>query len=522
MYNWRSCPIVFDERVQMQYDRCANLSEGFPVKVLLCSPPAYIGNHERHFIQAGSRWSFSIFVRKGFTDHYMPYPFGLGYSSAILKAEGEHEVVGLDACALDYDEKQFVHAATRHSPDLLVVDAPTISFPLLLPLLKQIKAETNCKLMLTGGHVTALAREVMLVHPVVDYCALGEYEITVKKVANLVAGTGKLSMNEIDGLAFRNNGNVAVNETLPKTYTLDDLPYPDREDFLMRFYHDFEIAGKPCVQMLTSLGCPYKCTFCMPIRVMHGDVPNYRKREPDNIVDEIENVRDVYGAKQLYFDDDTFAVDKGRIRQMCERMRERHTDVPWTAMGDITLDKRTLEELSKSDCVGLKFGVETSSATTLTEIKKTFVNAERVRRFVRECQELGIWTHATFIVGLPGDHAESIEKTVEFSSDLGLDSVQFSIATPFPGTPFYDQVKSNGWLVSTDWTRFDGANYGVVSYPWLTHTEIERLHRRALQRWYGRALIEELKEPRRIKRILKARSFWYSTRKVLSHLQGTL
>lgn len=492
------------------------------MKILLCSPPAYIGDRDRHFIQAGSRWSFSIFVRKGVQEHYMPYPFGLGYASAILKSSGEHEVVGLDACAADYDEKEFVSRLLKHSPDLVVADVPTISFPLVLPLLERVKRETNCRILLTGGHVTELATEVMTSNPFVDYCALGEYEQTVQKVVDTIAGQRQRSLYDVDGLAFRNNGTVVVNRQISKTYSLDDMPFPDREDFPVHLYHDFEIAGKPCVQMLTTLGCPYKCTFCMPIRVMHGDAPLYRRRDPDRIVDEIENVRDVYGAKQLYFDDDTFAVDKGRIRQMCERMRERHTDVPWTAMGDITLDKRTLEELSKSDCVGLKFGVETSSATTLTEIKKTFVNAERVEKFVRSCRDLGIWTHATFIIGLPGDRAENIEKTIEFSSGLGLDSVQFSIATPFPGTPFYDQVKENGWLVTDDWTRYDGANYGVVSYPWLTHTEIERLHRRALQRWYGRALIEELKEPRRVKRILKAKSFWYSTRKVLSHLQGTL
>src|SRR6266567_2481178 len=120
------------------------------------------------------------------------------------------------------------------------------------------------------------------------------------------------------------------------------------------------------------------------------------------------------------------------------------------------------------------------------------------------------------------DKREDILKTIEFSKKLDTDSVQFSIATPFPGTPFYEQAKQNGWLATDDWTQYDGANYAVLDYPDLSKGEIEDLHRLALKEWYRNAVFKEIRNPRRIGRIIKAGSVRYSIRKTLSHLRGTL
>lgn len=492
------------------------------MRVLLTNPPAYFNdNHRRHFVNAGSRWSFSIFVSRNMKEHYLPYPFSLGYVSALLKHTTNASVKGVDACALDMDNKDFIRYARQFDPDILLIDVPTISFPLTMQMLRELKETVGCKIVLAGGHVTSLADEVMSQYDFVDYCLLAEYIHTAKALIDYEMGVAK-ALDGVKGIAYRQNGGVKINLPETQRFNLDDLPYPDRVDFPIRLYHDFEIAGRPSAQMLTSLGCPYKCSFCMPVRVMFQDAPFYRKRAPSKLVDEMIHVRDEYGAKSVYFDDDTFAVDRLRLRAFCDEITQRKLDTPWAAMGDITLDRMTLERLAQAGCVGVKFGVETASVETIQAIRKNFLDHEKVKQFVKWCRDLGIWSHATYIVGLPGDKKEDILRTIKFAKELNSDSVQFSIATPFPGTPFYEEAKAKGWLVSDDWTQYDGANYSVLSYPWLAKDEIEDLHRLALRDWYLNTLIHEAVQPRRLQRIIRSGSMLYATRKTLSHLRGTL
>src|SRR3989441_6843808 len=491
------------------------------MKVVLANPPAYYDDHNRHFIQAGSRWSFSIFVSPGMKEHYLPYPFLEGYGLSILKQNGI-ESVGIDACAFDMDKKEFVSKIVSSKPDLLVVDIPTISFPLTIPLLGEIRRQVDCKIAVAGGHITSLASETLKQHGVIDYALLGEYEFSLLNLAKELEKGSPTSIDDFDGVAFRKGDEVIVKRPSVQKFNLDEMPYPDRKDYPIELYHDFEIAGRPCVQMLTSLGCPYKCSFCMPIRVMNQDSPLYRRRDPQKIVDEMSYAKDELGAKQVYFDDDTFSVDKSRLREMSRVIRESQLDLPWTAMGDITIDEETIRLMSNSGCAGIKFGVETASTATLDGIHKTFMKIEKVKQFVKWLRKYGIWSHSTFIIGLPGDKREDILKTIEFSKKLDTDSVQFSIATPFPGTPFYEQAKQNGWLATDDWTQYDGANYAVLNYPDLSKGDIEDLHRLALKEWYRNAVFKEIRHPRRIGRVIRAGSVRYSIRKTLSHLHGTL
>jgi radical SAM superfamily enzyme YgiQ (UPF0313 family) len=152
-------------------------------------------------------------------------------------------------------------------------------------------------------------------------------------------------------------------------------------------------------------------------------------------------------------------------------------------MGDITLGKEHLDLMAKSGCVGIKFGVETSNSITLREIGKGFVELEKVRKLVDECRKIGIRTHATFMIGLPGEKRVDILNTIKFAMKLKPDSMQFSIATPFPGTPFFSLVESEGWLTTIDWTLFDGAHRSVISYPGLSNKEIEELYQLALDEY---------------------------------------
>jgi len=434
-------------------------------------------------------------------NHYLPYPFFIGYSSALLKRETDHEIKAIDACAKDFDEYSFIGYVDKYNPDLLFLEVPTVSFPLVMNVLREIKiSNPSLKIALAGDYVTALTEEIMTNYLFIDYCLIGEYEISLK--ALLDALERESDLKKIRGIAFREGDRVVINERRELLRDLDFLPFPDREDLHIEDYHDFEICGEPCIQMRTARGCPFHCAFCVPRQVSYA-CPSYRKRKSEKIVDEMETCQAKFHAKQVYFDDETMI--RNHVRQICEEIIRRKIDIPWACMGDVNLDFDTLQLMRKAGCVGVKFGVETIDLETLSHIGKEFVMVEKIKQFRKQCKKLGLWTHATYMVGLPTDTEEKVRATTKFALKLDTESAQFAIATPFPGTPFFVEAREKNWLTTLEWTKYDGANFSVLSYPWFSKEKIEELFHYFINSWKAhtarRYLVHPLKTMKRLKLI---------------------
>jgi radical SAM superfamily enzyme YgiQ (UPF0313 family) len=453
------------------------------MNILLANPPAYLFDDKRHFIQAGSRWSFTIPIPKTSlcNTHYLPYPFFLGYSSALLKKEfPEHKIKTIDACALDMNEKEFINYVKRFSPDILVVEIPTISFSLMMKVLETIKHEVDCSIILSGPHVTALYSDVLKEYNFIDYCLIGEYEFALLNLIKSIIANFKVK--KIKGIAFRKGDDIFFTERAELIKDLDILPFPDRDDLPVKFYHDMEICGTPLGIILSSRGCPFSCNFCVERQVVYS-APVYRKRKPEKVVEEMKELKDKYKVKQIYFDDQTMTVDRTHVKAICDKIISTGLDIPWACMGDVNLDYESLKLMKKAGCVGIKFGIETIDEISLQNTKKLFIQKKKVEDFVKNCKRLNIYTGATFSVGLVGDTKKGILTTLKFAKNLDLDNFQVSISTPFPGTPFFEFVKSKGYLLTEEWINFDGNSNAVVSYPNLSKEEIENL-----RNFFGRFL----------------------------------
>ena len=157
--------------------------------------------------------------------------------------------------------------------------------------------------------------------------------------------------------------------------------------------------------------------------------------------------------------------------------------MPWAAMADITISRENIGLAKKAGCIGLKFGVESADPIVLKDMHKGIVTADKTLAYRRLLREMGIWAHATFTFGHPRDTLESMESTLKFSLKLDPDSVQYTIVTPLPGTPFYYECKEKGWLSTEDYSRFDGNNFGVVDTVNFTHKDVERIHDLAFKEW---------------------------------------
>ncbi|MGE4538643.1 MAG: radical SAM protein [Desulfovibrio sp.] len=444
----------------------------------------------RHFIKAGSRWPMTIGYAKS-VDYY-PFPFWLAYALALCKRDTKAACSGLDGVVMDFTDAEMLVEVKRRKPDLIVTELAALTLADDLRFLDRLKRETGCKVLVAGNHATVAAEALLTENVCLDFAAIGEYEMTVKDVIEaLMAGRGDLS--DIPGLVCRKNGQIVNTGRRDLLADLDSLPFPDREDFPATIYPDFTLYS-PCINIVSSRGCPCGCVYCQERHIMYAS-PRYRPRDPQKVAEEMEYCIKRFGAKQFYFDDQSFVVKKSHVLGICAAIKERGIKIPWTVMGDaMFVDRETLFAMADAGCIGMKFGVESADPGILKAIGKP-LDLDKCRQVVKWCRECGIRTHATFCLGLPGETEETIKKSLAFMEELDADTAQVSKAVPYPGTPMYAWASERGYLVAKDLTSFDGMGSCVVGYPDLPAEEIDRWYGIFSRRVAKKKLLKYLSEP---------------------------
>lgn len=444
------------------------------MKILITNPPSEING--RVFKRAGVRWPAVGNRYEGPRDptRYVPFPFFLAYTAAILREKGFNVSV-IDAAAIQMPEDLFFPEVRLRKPDIIVMETSTPTLNLDLKHAKKMKEQNGSKIVLTGPHATVFPKD-MLRNDFVDYVAMGEYESTVSELVE------KLDLNEsvaeIKGLAYTDGGEIKINERRPLIDPLDQLPYPARDLFPIDTDPDIGLywdgmAGRyyPAVKVQTSRGCPFHCNYCLWTQVIYPG--KYREFSSKRVVDEIEYVMEIFGAKMIYFDDDTFTASKDHVFSICLEMQERQLKISWAAMCDaIVTTREMIKAMSEAGCVTAMFGLESADPAILKRIGKP-LDLEKLKDVLKWCHEFGIETHVTNCYGMTGDTIETMKKTHEFTKRLDVDSLQCSIAIPYPGTRFYDEAQEKGWLVTTNWDEFDGRP--IVNYPNLSIQQIEEM-----------------------------------------------
>jgi radical SAM superfamily enzyme YgiQ (UPF0313 family) len=445
-------------------------------------------------------------------DHYVPYPWSLGYTSAILKRDTKHKVKAVDCQAEDYSEKDFARLVKAHRPEVLIFDVPTITYSYCMELIKELKKKHRFTLILTGLHASGLPLEVMKENSFVDYVIKNDYTLSVLKFAQNDFDPGKAG--NVSLLFYRKGKQVILSQAKPEIIPFDKLPYPDREDLPPANYHDLEVAGKPTIHMVTSRGCPFTCSYCN-VRI-YFEKGFYWKRSVRGVVDEMEYVKEKYSAKQIYFDDDIMTHNQKWMADFSEEILKRKLKLPWTFMGDINIQEKLIKKMVKAGACGMKFGVESINPETLKNIAKTWVNKEKVKRFVKMAKKHGLWVHGDFIVGIPGDTKESIDDMIRFAIDLDLNTAQIYSAQPLPGTPFYFECKKNNWLVAGKWDEYDGNYLSPVSYPQFSKSEIEQSLRKFKTEWELATAERYIFRPWQLLRYIKGRGLRYTFKKIMT------
>jgi len=430
-------------------------------------------NNGRLGVRAGSRWPFTSLPDKDGSINYIPFPFFLAYATAFLKKK-DNDAKLIDAIAQGISEEELIRMVNYHNPDLIVIETSTPSFKNDLRLTYNIRNNLrDCRIALCGPHVSVFPEQILSQYNFIDFILVGEYEFTLSELVSCL-GSG-LSLEKITGLAYRERGDIKVNSLRPSVDNLDSLPWPEREDVPIYKYNDgFAGLPTPNVQLWTSRGCPFQCIFCLWPQTIYR-THTYRKRNPVDVVDEMGYLVKRYNFRAVYFDDDVFNIDKRHVLDICVEINRRKLRVPWAAMAKADLmDEETLESLAKAGLYAVKYGVESADRNILNLCRKN-LDLDKTLNVINFTKRLGIKVHLAFCIGLPGETRDSIERTSKFIRDIQPDSIQFSLATPFPGTEYYNYMKHRRRLVSEDWDDYDGNCRCIVRTDDLDNQELERI-----------------------------------------------
>lgn len=453
------------------------------MRILLVNAPSELGG--KFFKRAGVRWPALGDKYKNPKDpgRYVAFPFFLAYTAALLR-NNKHDVFAIDAVALQMDEKRFYSEVLKRVPELTVLETSTPTISLDLKYAEWIKGKTGSKIALVGPHASVFPGD-MLSHEFVDFVGIGEYEKTIEELAEKLEK--KQPLDNVRGLAFKKKEKIVVNERRELIDPLDDLPYPARDIFPIDdapdigIYWDGICSNYPAVKVAASRGCPFGCNYCLWTQVMYPG-QKYRVFSAKRVVDEIEHVIKKYGAKEIYFDDDTFTGNREHAIAVCREIKKRGLSIPWSAMCDAIITTRDMiKEMSEAGCKAIMFGLESADEEVLKKIGKP-LDLEKMKKVLSWCREFNITTRVTNCFGMTGDTEKSIRKTFEFASKLPTDSVQFSVAIPYPGTRFYNEVKEKGYLDEEKWEAFDGR--ALVSYPHLSSARISELAKKYSQEYH--------------------------------------
>ncbi|MCC6694121.1 MAG: radical SAM protein [Candidatus Hydrogenedentes bacterium] len=422
------------------------------MKILLLNPPGA-------FCRAGSRWPHKRKPKAVGID-YHPFPFQLGYAAARLFADG-HDVRFVDCIASGVSLDELKDIASDFQPDVVFMETSAPSWADDLATMRALGKPT----IAGGAHATATPQE----HIDAGFAGVihGEYDQVISEAVTL------------EPKPWLATQHTPATEFVPLVRDLDAIPHPAWELMAMEKYNDPFCKGRS-VTVLTSRGCPLECGFCT-IAPFAGK-RNYRRRDPKHVCDEIEALIRRYHPDEFYFDDDTITINRKHLLALCDEIKSRGFGIPFSCMGNAVIETDLVAAMAEAGCRAIKFGVESGDPEVLRQIPKD-QKPEDVVRTVRDCREFGIQTHANFLVGLPGETRESALRTIDFAIGLNTHTLQFAIATPYPGTQFYERAKQNGWLTKESWMQFDPAGEAVVSYPDYTAQDIAEMYDLAWSRW---------------------------------------
>ncbi|HYL50274.1 MAG TPA: hopanoid biosynthesis associated radical SAM protein HpnJ [Stellaceae bacterium] len=436
------------------------------MKTLFLQPPSFEGFDGG----AGSRYQARREIRSFWYPTWLAQPAALVPGSRLIDAPPAG--VTLD---------QVLPLAKTY--DLVVIHTSTPSFANDVKVAQAMRDQNpNLKVGFVGAKVAVEPDESLKASTAIDFVGRNEFDFTIKEIAE-----GR-AWDRVDGLSYRNDAGAIVHN--PERATLENM---DALPFVTEVYkRDLRIEDyfigylkHPYVSLYTGRGCKSRCTFCLWPQTVGGH--RYRVRSVDHVVEEIRLAKHYFPqVREFFFDDDTFTDNLPRAEAIAKELGK--LGVTWSCNAKANVPRDTLKVLKDNGLRLLLVGYESGNQKILHNIKKGML-IDVAKRFTKDCHDVGVTIHGTFILGLPGETRETIEETIKFATEINPHTIQVSLAAPYPGTFLHKQAVENGWLDATHAELIDdhGIQIAPLHYPHLSHQEIFDSVETFYKRFYFRA-----------------------------------
>jgi anaerobic magnesium-protoporphyrin IX monomethyl ester cyclase len=469
------------------------------VKILTLNPP---------FFPKFSREQRSPAVTKS---GCLYYPMWLAYATGVLEEAG-FDVKLVDAPAQGKEMPEIIDLVKHFGPELVVLDTSTPSIYNDVRVGAKIKEiMPDCTTVLVGPHVSALPEETLKLDPAIDVIARGEYDYTLRDLAQAVKRGG--DFEDVAGITFQRNGTILHTPDRPLIHDLDSLPLVSKvyERHLNVRDYFYSICQYPEIAIITGRGCPHRCTYCVYPQTFQGR--RYRPRSPESVVEEFQYIAETFPfVKEIFIEDDTFTANTRRCQEICQRLIQAGSCISWTANARADVDYETLRLMKEAGCRLLCVGVESGNQGVLDNIKKG-ISLGQIRKFFRDAKRAGVLVHGCFLVGNRGESRETLEETLRFAKELNPDTAQFFPLMIYPGTEAYRWAKEENLILTEDFSRWvteEGLHHCVVQLPGLSNADLVAFCDRARQEFYLRPgyfmwkLRQVLRHPSELERTAKS------------------
>lgn len=412
-----------------------------------------------------------------YAENFRP-PLGLAYLAAVLERAG-HEVQIHDALLLGTRPAKLAKVLRAAKPDVVGISiySPTRYESFRTAQLVKDTLGPGVPVIAGGPHVSAVPEDTLLHVPAIDHVVAGEGDEAMLELCEELARGGDAA--KVAGVWTRGGEGIVSGPVRPNIPDLDALPMPARHLLPMKRYGTrMPSTMVRATTLLTSRGCPARCTFC----TRDWFSRETRMHSPEFIANEIEEVTGRFGFEGVIFQDDTFTLNKKRIARLCAQIHERELKFQWLATTRVDcLKLDLLEEMKAAGCEVITFGAESMNPATLKWLKKGFT-VEQVRRAVDWANEAGVTVRCSYLMGIGDETEEDLRSSIRLARELKVSKLKANVGLSiYPGTPLHPMAVEAG-ILPADFSFAEGwrdetKRYGHGETPrWYTpHVPLERL-----------------------------------------------
>ena len=417
-------------------------------------------------------------------------PIGLLSLAAWLEKRG-HQADIHDCYAFPGQDNRMYQYVKEERPDFIGFSTTTSSFLDGIRLATKTKEVLpGLKVVFSGVHISALRDQLLRDFPIIDYGVVGEGEETLRELME----SNDDGLRSIEGLIFRENGDVIFNGFRKKLLAMDTLPFPAYEK-LQGFPNSYKLPlfsypKAPNTTVITSRGCPYTCSYCDRSVFRR----TYRYNSPEYVVNYLAYLQQRFNIKHVNIYDDTFTLKRERVMDFCELKIKAGLKMTFNCAGRAEqLDFDMLKMMKRAGCWMISLGIETGDPELLKKHRSYLPKnkmdnpLENIREMVSLIKKAGIRVKGLFMLGLPGETEESINKSMDYVFSLPLDEFNLAKLTPFPGAPIYSGIHEQGDF-EENWEQMNALNFIFVPKG-FTKDRLEQRHREFYRRYFSQPRI---------------------------------